>query len=169
MSVSVVSIIRIIAMRDLRSVRREIEAYPDDRSLWCEAEGISNPGGTLALHLAGNLQHYVSAVLGRSTYVRDRDAEFSVRDIPKAEVLRRLDQAIESVDEAFRCLTDEDLEKPYPEPMGEIHLFTGQFLIHQLAHLCYHMGQIDYHRRLITKANTTINAQSVPQLVGIPD
>jgi hypothetical protein len=171
MSAAVVPNIRIIALRDLQDVKKEVEGYPDDVSLWQRAPGTNNPAGTLALHLAGNMQHFIGVVLGNSSYVRNRDAEFSIRNLTREEVLTRLDEAISDVDSALSHLTDEDLQKPFPERLGGSHLLTGQFLIHCLAHLGYHLGQMDYHRRMITRINTnvTISAQSIPGLKGVPD
>lgn len=169
MSVTMVMNIRMIAMRDLRDVRKEVEAYPDDDSLWRPAPGITNPGGNLALHLAGNMQHYIGVVLGKSTYKRNRDAEFSKRDLTQRQVMGRLDEAIAEVDEALSHLTDEDLQRPFPEPVGAMRLLTGQFLTHCLAHLGYHLGQLDYHRRMVTRVNQTISAQAIPALDSIPD
>ena len=168
MSAIVVSNIRIIALRDLHDVRKEVEAYPDDASLWQTVPGTTNPGGNLALHLAGNMRHYIAVVLCNSSYIRDRDAEFSVKGLTKEEVLGRVDESIAEVDNALSQLTDADLEKPYPG-LGGLKLFTGQFLIHCLAHMGYHLGQMDYHRRIVSGTNKTISAQSIPGLESIPD
>lgn len=169
MSVHMVSNIKIIALRDLRDVRKEVECYPDDLALWRVAPGTNNPGGNLALHLAGNMEHYFGAVLGRSGYVRDRDAEFSRRGLTRAQVIAEVDRAITAVDDALSQLTDEELNQPFPERQGGMRLLTGQFLIHCLAHMGYHLGQLDYHRRMVTGRNQTISAQAIPALDNIPD
>lgn len=171
MHANVVSNIRVIALRDLHDVRKEIELYPDETSLWELAEGINNPGGNLALHLAGNMHHFIGAVLGTSNYTRDRDAEFSTRGLTRAEVVERLDCAIAAVDRSLRHLSDDDLSKPFPERSGDFDLLTGQFLIHCLAHLGYHLGQLDYHRRMVSgvNVNATTSSRSIPGLEGVPD
>ena len=169
MSATVVSYIRIIALRDLRDVSHEIEAYPDDALLWKPISGTTNPGGNLALHLAGNMRHYVGVVLGRSTYVRERSAEFATRNLSRQIVIKRVDETISDVDAALSALDDVDLQKPYPEDLGGMQLFTGQFLTHLLAHMGYHLGQLDYHRRIVTGDNKTLGAQSIPELEAIPD
>jgi uncharacterized damage-inducible protein DinB len=151
------SLISGILARDLVSLRKEIEAYPTEQDLWRGAEGIANPGGTLALHLAGNLQHFIGAVLGNTGYVRDRDAEFAERDVPRAEVLHRIDAALVAVQDALAGLGDADLAHEYPLPVGKVRVETGDFLIHLATHLAYHLGQVDYHRRMVTRNGTTVS------------
>ena len=169
MSATVVSYLRIVALRDLRDVAHEIEAYPDDELLWKPIPGTTNPGGNLALHLAGNMRHYIGVVLGGSSYVRDRNSEFNDRGLTRAEVLRKLGDAMADVDDALGKLDDGDMQKPFPEDLGDFQLFTGQFLTHLLAHMGYHLGQLDYHRRIVTGENKTLGAQSIPELEAIPD
>src|SRR5436853_6400345 len=105
-----------IMSRDLRALRREIEAYRDERDLWRAAPGISNGGGTLALHLAGNIQFFVGTVLGGTGYVRDRAAEFGRRDVPRTELLREVHAGLAAVERAMDRLPDAALSQPYPRP-----------------------------------------------------
>lgn len=146
-----------IMARDLRALRRELEAYADERDLWRVQPGISNSAGNLALHLAGNLQYFIGTVLGGTGYVRDRDAEFNRRDVPRAELLKQVDAAIAAVALLSR-LNDADLAKPFPQPVAGVTLATGDFLMHLTAHFTYHLGQIDYHRRLLTGDAAPIRA-----------
>jgi len=83
-----------VITRELKALRREIETYPSDDDLWEVRAGITNPGGNLALHLAGNIQYFLGNVLGKNGYVRNRDAEFASKDVPRAELLREIDNAI---------------------------------------------------------------------------
>src|SRR6185503_3972087 len=101
---SLVSSIGTLLLRELVTLRKEIEAYPSDADLWRTVPGISNSGGTLALHLTGNLQHFIGGVLGQSGYVRNRDAEFGSRDVPREELLRQVDATIASVAAALHGL-----------------------------------------------------------------
>jgi hypothetical protein len=153
-----------ILSRDLRALRREIEAYTDERDLWRVAPGISNCGGTLALHLAGNIQFFVGTVLGATGYVRDRDAEFGRRDVPRAELLREIDAALVAVERGTARLTDAALSQPYPQPPGGLAVTTGDFLLHLVAHFTYHLGQLDYHRRLLTGTAGQIRAVALGEL-----
>ena len=143
-------------VRELTSLRQEVEAYPSDADLWRVVPGIVNSGGTLALHLAGNLQHFVGAILGGSLYVRNREAEFTTRDLSRADVVRLVDDAIAAVQLTFRNLDPADLGLQYPEPVAKVHLNTGDFLTHLASHLAYHLGQVDYHRRIVTGNPATV-------------
>lgn len=147
-----------VLTRDLRALRREVQAYPDERDLWRIAPGITNTGGTLVLHLAGNLQHFVGRVLGKTSYVRNRDAEFARRDVPRAELLQEIDQAIIAVETGLARLSDSDLAVEFPEPIGKHRLSTADALFQLMTHCAYHLGQVDYHRRLVTGQTATIGA-----------
>lgn len=136
--------------RDLERLEEEIKAYPDEESLWRSAPGIEHPGGTLANHLAGSLLHHVGAVLGGSGYVRDRSAEFERRDIPRNQLLARIDRARVVVQEVLPELDETRLDEPFPEtPSGSPPVATRVFLLRLASHLAYHLGQISYHRRLL--------------------
>ena len=156
--------IRTIFLRELRALRREIEAYPNEKDIWAIPEGIGNSAGTLALHLAGNLQHYLGARFGRTNYVRDRDAEFSRRGVSRAEILEQLDATSIAIGRAFDRLSDADLSEAYPEKISGTTLTTGEWLVHLVAHMGYHLGQIDYHRRLVTGDSRTVDVISVREL-----
>ncbi len=135
--------------RDLGKAAEEVEKYVSDEALWTLADGIGNSGGNLALHLAGNINHFIGAVLGGSGYVRDRDKEFADKDISRAEVAGGLRAAALAAAESFGSMTDEDLEADYPQEfLGEVRT-NAWVLAHLLTHLNYHLGQINYHRRLL--------------------
>ena len=150
--------------RELGAVKRELEAYPDDASVWKPIPGITNTGGTLALHLAGNLQHFFGAILNRDGYHRDRDAEFARRDVPRAELIAGIDDALRSVEHTIQALDDTSLVRAYPEPIAKRTIVTGTWLVHLASHLAYHLGQIDYHRRAVTGEARTVDAVSVREL-----
>lgn len=154
--------------RDLRALRREIEAYADERDLWRVAPGITNAAGTLALHLAGNIRYYVGTRLGDTGYVRDRDAEFAQRDVPRAELLRAIDSALAAVERGMGGVEERALDLPYPEPIAGLTLSTGAFLVHLVAHFTYHLGQVDYHRRLLTGQSTQIGAVAIREIASPP-
>src|SRR5437016_2991371 len=87
--------------RDLNKLTEEINQYPDDSSLWLTKEGIKNSGGNLCLHLTGNLQHFIGAVLGDSGYIRNRDAEFTLKNISKLKLLNEISNTKVAVKDAL--------------------------------------------------------------------
>jgi len=142
-------ILKSLYNRDLQKLKVEIESYQNEESLWKIDNNILNSGGNLCLHLLGNLNTYIGAELGESGYVRHRDLEFSLKDIPKTELLERLDSLIKIVDSTLANLSEDDLKKDYPTEALGYQMTTEYFLIHLLSHLSYHLGQINYHRRLL--------------------
>ena len=135
--------------RDLNKLKAEIEQYADEADLWKTSGGITNSAGNLCLHLTGNLKHFIGAVLGGSGYVRDRDAEFAFGGISQADLLADIDSTAAAVKSTLQKLTAEDMAKVYPiEVFG--HPMTTEYLVTYLTtHFNYHLGQINYHRRLL--------------------
>ena len=136
--------------RDLNKLKDELVAYKNEADLWKVTPGISNSAGNLALHLLGNLNHFIGAVLGNTGYIRIREKEFSDKDIPRIVLLENIDALMPIIQTTLADLTSADLEKIYPFKMSDNkEMTTGYFLVHLVAHLDYHLGQINYHRRLL--------------------
>jgi uncharacterized damage-inducible protein DinB len=135
--------------RDLNALKTEVESFTNERNLWLVSEGISNSAGNLCLHLIGNLNHYIGATLGSSGYIRQRDLEFSLKDVPKAELIQKIDDTITVVTAVIERLSQEDLEKEYAIQVFKVPMTTQFFLVHLATHLAYHLGQVNYHRRLL--------------------
>jgi len=135
--------------RDLEKLKEEIGQYRDETDLWKTSEGISNSGGNLCLHLTGNLNHFFGAVLGNNGYVRDRDAEFANKNASRGDMLAEIDATRNVVMSTLAELTEEDFYKPYPIEVFGHPMTTGYFLTHLTTHFNYHLGQINYHRRLV--------------------
>lgn len=162
----VISDLLSILLRDLDTVRREVELYPDDETLWRELAGLPNTGGTLVLHLAGNLRHFIGATLGHSGFVRDRESEFSSRGLSREQIVAQVDATRAEVAAAFGRLSSADLERPFPLQVGGVGLSTGRFVLHVMAHLAYHLGQLDYHRRVATGDAASAGAMSFAPLAA---
>ncbi len=136
-------------IRDLNKLKEEISLYSSETDIWKIPTGINNSAGTLCLHLVGNLNHFIGATLGNSGFIRERDLEFSLRNVPRNEMIATIDKAIIIVGQTFDSIKEEDMGKIYPlEKHGE-RVTTVHMLLHLMAHLDYHLGQINYHRRLI--------------------
>jgi hypothetical protein len=158
------STIASILDRDLRALRREVEAYGDERELWRAVPGITNVAGTLVLHLTGNLQHYIGARLGGTGYVRDRAAEFARRDVTRGELLGEIEAARAAVKAGLANLSEAQLSADYPEAVGGSRLATGEYLVHLTTHFAYHLGQVDYHRRVVTANESGVGAMRPGEL-----
>lgn len=134
--------------RDLLKLKEELNQYNNESDMWLIKGHISNSAGNLSLHLLGNLNHFIGATIGHTGYVRQRDLEFSTKNTPRAEILAGIDNVIDVVKTALAGLTDADYTKEFPLKMQDRTLTTEQMLFHLLTHLSYHLGQINYHRRL---------------------
>ncbi|WP_243303054.1 DinB family protein [Geothrix oryzisoli] len=150
--------------RDLRCLIREVELFPDDATLWRRAPGITNSAGNVALHVAGNLQHFVGAVLGATGYVRQREREFAQRDGTRAEVVAGLEATVAAVETGLAALTEAALAAPFPMPIGSHRMSTRRFLVHLEAHLAFHLGQVGYLRRALTGDATSAGGMAIQDL-----
>ncbi|WP_299365944.1 DinB family protein [Winogradskyella sp.] len=139
--------------RDLNKLKEEVNAYKDEVNLWLVPEGILNSAGNLCLHLVGNLNHFIGATLGNSGYVRQRDLEFSIKNVPKSEMLQQIDDTITVIEDTLGKLNASDLQEEYRRNPFEDFMTTEYFLVHLTTHLSYHLGQINYHRRLLDKSS----------------
>ena len=139
--------------RDLTKLKYEIECYSTERNLWIVDKSITNSAGNLCLHLVGNLNHFIGAVLGNTGYVRQRNLEFSLKDVPKRELLKQIDDTILVVTETLSQLSSADVDGLYPIEVFIDPMTTEYFLTHLVHHLAYHLGQINYHRRLLDASN----------------
>lgn len=137
--------------RDLKVLLKEIEQYPDENLIWQTINGINNSAGNLALHLVGNLKTYIGKNLGNIDYLRNRELEFSAKNIPRQEVLQAISETLEAVTITLTQLSSEQLSNTYPENVLGYEMSTEYFLIHLHGHLTYHLGQINYHRRIISE------------------
>jgi len=143
-------------LKDLEKLKTEITSFKDEKNLWKISGEIKNSAGNLCLHLCGNLQHFIGAVLGNTGYVRNRDAEFSRKDVPIREpalpagrLVAEIQLTMKVVQKALAELNEDDLQKTYPISVLGFEMTTEFFLIHLTTHLNYHLGQINYHRRLL--------------------
>lgn len=152
--------------RELRGFAREIELFPEEEQIWQTVPGISNSAGTLALHVCGNLQHFVGAVLGGRSYVRDRQFEFAARDLSRAHLLAEIERTLEVVASVLPGLSEEAVEAPYPDVLGGLRPPTGLFLHHLACHLSHHLGQAGYLRRALTGENRSSGTISMESLAG---
>lgn len=140
--------------RDLEKLKKEILAYTNEKDLWKKVDGINNSAGNLALHLIGNLNYFIGATLGNTGFVRDREAEFSSIDVPKKQLLEDIEEVSKIVGEALTNLPLERLTQTYPVQLRGQDYPVDTVLIQMLTHLSYHLGQVNYHRRIFSDTTT---------------
>ena len=141
--------LKLLFERDLNKLRNEIEAYKTEKNIWQIEKNINNSAGNLCLHIIGNLNWFIGAQLGGTDYIRHRDLEFSSTNIPKDNLLLEIVKTRSMLDNTLGKITSSQLELEYPILIFDKKTTTSHFLIHLTTHLAYHLGQINYHRRLI--------------------
>ena len=146
-----IQILKILFRRDLEKLKQEINLYKDESTMWIIEKDIANSAGNLCLHLVGNLNCYIGAEIGKTGYIRHRDLEFSLKNIPKQELIKKVEDTLIMVEDSLDKLKDEQLGEDYPLLVFAEKTSTGYFLVHLCVHLSYHLGQINYHRRLLGK------------------
>ena len=144
-----IEILQKLFQRDLEKLKTEITSYKDEKKIWEVSDEIKNSAGNLCLHICGSLQHFIGAVLGNSSYQRNREAEFSNKNIPVQEMLKEIDKTIVIIKKTLSGLDEKRLKEIYPINVFGNEMTIGFFLAHLTTHLNYHLGQINYHRRLL--------------------
>ena len=145
----IVNSIKSIFIRDLSKLKGEIESYPNENSIWEIRSDINNSAGNLTLHLIGNLNTYIGAELNKTGYIRNRELEFTRKNVPRVQLIKSIEATINVIENVLDQLSVTDLKKEYPALIWEKKTSTEYVLIHLTTHLAYHLGQINYHRRLL--------------------
>ncbi|MFN8341947.1 MAG: DUF1572 family protein [Cyclobacteriaceae bacterium] len=139
-----------LLLRDLAQLEKELEMYPDESSVWKTTGAISNSAGNLTLHLIGNLRYFIGTQLGKTGYERDRPAEFSSRDVPRATLIESIHVTKTDILQGLAAVDASRLQQRYPEnPFHQQGGTVQHMLMHLCVHLGYHLGQVNYHRRLV--------------------
>ena len=148
----IISVLQKLYRRDLEKLKQEIMAYQREENLWIIDKNILNSGGNLCLHLVGNLNHFIGTILGETGYVRQRNLEFSSKNVPKTELVQQVEATRLMIEKVLNQLTERELAQEYPIIVFQEKMTTLFFLTHLSTHLSYHLGQINYHRRLLDVA-----------------
>jgi uncharacterized damage-inducible protein DinB len=143
--------LKTIFNRDLNRLKSEIELYNNENDVWKINNGITNSAGNLCLHLVGNLNTYIGNVFFKTDYLRNRELEFSLKNIPKSELIQKIEETITVVNDSLDMISEEELKTDFPLLVLEEKMSTEFMLMHFTTHLAYHLGQINYHRRLLNK------------------
>lgn len=135
--------------RDLNRLKDEITAYQNESNLWITDKEIPNSAGNLCLHLIGNLKHFIGLHVGDVPYERDRDGEFNKKNVPRDQMVGEIEETKAIVRKAVSELSENRLNQDYPIEFGGSRPTVVYILISMASHLAYHLGQINYHRRLL--------------------
>lgn len=135
--------------RDIDKLKLEIESFKDQKKMWVTSCDISNSAGNLCLHLVGNLNHFIGSVIGNSSYVRNREAEFNSKNIPAEVLLKMIKETKGVVCTTLKNFDETELRSIYPIQVFGNEMSYHFFLIHLVTHLNYHLGQINYLRRIL--------------------
>jgi len=134
--------------RDLLKLRDEINKFQNEDNIWQRADGITNTAGTLVLHLLGNLNFTIGTQLGGTGYVRNREQEFSLMGVPREKLIADIESTIEVVKTSLATVDQSKLDETYKLEMFGIKS-TAFYLTVFYGHLNYHLGQINYLRRIL--------------------
>ena len=135
--------------RDLDKLIEEINLFKNENDLWKTKEDINNSAGNLVMHLLGNLNHFIGKALAKTDFERKRDEEFTVKNIPREKLVSDLNELKETIKRTLPQLSEEDLKKDFPLQIRDQTFTTQNILTFLLAHLNYHLGQINYLRRMM--------------------
>ncbi len=136
--------------RELNTLINELNAFTDETLIWKTLPGVQNSAGNLSLHLIGNLNHFIGHILGKNDYTRDREAEFSLNGIPRNKMIDQIHETMVVIENVLTHLKTEELTIEFPIKLNNQQYRTDDFIQHLLIHLSYHIGQINYLRRIIT-------------------
>jgi Protein of unknown function (DUF1572) len=135
--------------RDIRRLIEEVNSFEDEKDLWRTQGSIRNSCGNLVLHVIGGLNHLIGATLAQTEYVRDRDQEFIRKGVERKDLVAQLEELIPMIRGTLNALTPEQLEADYPIFFDQPNSSTNYVLVQLLIHLNYHLGQVNYLRRIL--------------------
>lgn len=144
-----IDILKTLFLRDLGQLVNELTSYQNEAAIWKTDGQIANSAGNLCLHLVGNLNTYIGGELGKTGYVRDRPAEFARTNVPRADLIALIENTATMIDQTLSNVPEHQLAEEYPLLVFAEKTSTGYLLVHLATHLTYHLGQINYHRRLL--------------------
>lgn len=135
--------------RDIRTLIEEVNLFKKEENLWKTHGSIKNSSGNLVLHIVGGLNYLIGATLAHTGYVRDRDQEFIRKDVAQKDLVTELKKLIPLINETLNAITPEDMEADFPIFFDKPNTSTSYVLVQLLAHLNYHLGQVNYLRRVL--------------------
>lgn len=135
--------------RDLRKLIEEVNSFKDEENLWKTKGSVKNASGNLVLHIVGGSNYLIGTTLAKTGYVRNRDQEFTLKGVPRNELMKQLQELIILITRTLNALSDHDMEADFPIFFDKPNASTSYVLIQLLLHLNYHLGQVNYLRRVL--------------------
>jgi hypothetical protein len=135
--------------RDIRKLIEEVNLFRNEEDLWRTRGLVKNSGGNLVLHIAGGLNHLIGATLAKTGYVRDREQEFIGKGVLRKDLVAQLEDLIPMINKTVASLTPEQMEAEYPIFFDKPKTSVSYVLMQLLLHLNYHLGQVNYLRRIL--------------------
>jgi uncharacterized damage-inducible protein DinB len=135
--------------RDLNKLMEELNLFKKEKEIWKIKGDVKNSAGNLTLHLLGNLNHFIGRTLGHTDFIRKREDEFSLKDVPREKLISEIDSLKKVIKDTLSKLSDEEMKKEFPLKIGDNSFTNETLLIFLLTHFNYHLGQINYLRRML--------------------
>ena len=135
--------------RDISKLIEEINLFKNEEDLWRTASSVKNSCGNLVLHIIGGMNYLIGTTLAHTEYVRDRDQEFIQKNVERKELVAKLEELITMINQTLNSLTPEQMENEYPIFFDKPKTSVSYVLVQLLAHLNYHLGQVNYLRRIL--------------------
>ncbi len=125
---------------------KTIKDLPAEALDWVPGKEM-NSINVLVTHLTGAETYLVGVALDEPP-ARDREAEFKVHGLSLEDLLRRLDQADETLQSGLKRLTLKDLESLHLSPRSGKQVTGGWCILHSLEHTAMHAGHVQLTRQL---------------------
>ncbi len=135
--------------RDIRKLFEELNLFKNEENLWRTQGSVKNSAGNLALHIIGGLNYLLGATLANTGYIRDRDQEFIRKGVERKVLIAQLEELIPMINKTLMDLTQEQMEATFPIFFDKPNTSMSYVLVQLLAHLNYHLGQVNYLRRIL--------------------
>ena len=126
--------------RDLRKLIEEINLFKREQNLW------RTYGSVKILHIIGGSNYLIGNKLAHTGYVRDRDQEFIKKGLAREALVVQLEQLILLIK---KTLNELDMDAEYPMMFDDAIRSNGYVLTQLALHLNYHLGQVNYLRRVL--------------------
>ena len=135
--------------RDIRKLIEEITLFKQEDNLWRTAGTVKNSAGNLVQHIIGGTNYLIGTKLANTGYVRDRDMEFTQKGVQRKVLIAELEGIIEMIRNLLNGFSQGDMEADYPIVFDGAKRSNTYLLVQLLAHLNYHLGQVNYLRRVL--------------------